>query len=108
VITAAVSSAHGVRLVRSMAAIPGWTATWHPRHGPAVPLSVRRDGIVQAVDVPPGQGTVTWRYTTPRFGTGLAVSAAAALCIAGLAVWRRHPRANALVEPRPERERQSV
>lgn len=76
---ATVSSAHGVRLLRSMAAIPGWSATWQPRGGRPVALSVRRDGVVQAVDVPPGQGTVTWRYTTPRLGTGLAVSATAAL-----------------------------
>lgn len=92
---ATVSSAHGVRLLRSMAAIPGWSATWQPRGGRPVPLSVRRDGVVQAVDVPPGQGTVTWRYTTPRLETGLAVSATAALLTLILSLadgrWGRSP-----------------
>ncbi|MBO0820892.1 MAG: hypothetical protein J2P26_08600, partial [Nocardiopsaceae bacterium] len=106
VTAATVSSAHGVRLVRSMAAIPGWTALWQPRHGRPVTLNVQRDGIVQAIDVPPGQGTVTWRYTTPRLELGLAVSAAAALCTAALAIGRgpRRRRAES-VAPGPERER---
>jgi hypothetical protein len=92
-IRATVSSAHGVRLVRSVAAIPGWSATWQPRTGGSpVTLSVVRDGIVQAVDVPPGDGTVTWHYTTPRFTAGLAISAAAALATLLLAVAGRRRR----------------
>ena len=63
---ATVYSPQGVRVVRSVAAIPGWTATWQPRQGPARALAVQRDGLVQAVDVPPGLGVVTWRYTPPR------------------------------------------
>jgi hypothetical protein len=72
--SAAVRSPHGVRLVRSVAAIPGWTASWRPRTGSAVPLAVQRAGVVQAVDVPPGTGVVTWTYTPPWFTIGLALS----------------------------------
>jgi hypothetical protein len=78
---AAVYSPHGIRVIRSVAAIPGWSARWQPRHGPAAALPVRRDGLVQAVDVPPGRGTVTWSYTPPGFLAGLAVSLAAALVL---------------------------
>jgi hypothetical protein len=71
---ATVFSPHGARLVRSVAAIAGWSATWQPRHGLAIPLAVQRDGLVQAVDVPPGRGVVTWKYTPPGFPAGLALS----------------------------------
>jgi len=74
---ATVFSPHGARVVRSVAAIPGWSATWQPRHGPATALTVQRDGVVQAVDVPPGLGVVTWSYTPPRFPAGLTLSLAA-------------------------------
>ena len=57
--------------------IPGWSATWQPRHGPAVALAVQRDGLVQAVDVPAGLGVITWSYTPPLFPAGLALSLAA-------------------------------
>ena len=79
---ATVYSPHGARVVRSVAAIDGWSATWQPRHGPAVPLTVQRDGLVQAVDVPPGLGVVTWSYTPPGFPVGLALSLAAAALVA--------------------------
>lgn len=92
VTTATVSSPHGVRLVRSVAAIPGWSATWQPRNGQPVTLSVLRDGLVQAVDVPPGMGTVTWHYTSPGFTAGLAVSATATLVTLVLAVVGRRQR----------------
>ncbi|MGH3070509.1 MAG: hypothetical protein ACRDMI_18260, partial [Streptosporangiaceae bacterium] len=59
---AAVFSPHGVRVIRSVAATAGWSATWHPRRGRAATLAVRRDGLVQAVDVPAGHGVVTWSY----------------------------------------------
>ena len=45
-----VSSSHGVRVIRSVAAMAGWSATWRPRHGTAAPLAVHRDGLVQAVE----------------------------------------------------------
>jgi hypothetical protein len=86
---ATVFSPHGVRVVRSVAAISGWSATWHPRHGPATALTVQPDGLVQAVDVPPGLGEVTWSYTPPGFPAGLALSLAAAALILGLLVLSR-------------------
>jgi hypothetical protein len=78
---AEVSSAHGVRVVRSVAAIPGWSATWHPRSGKPVPLAVGVDGLVQAVAVPPGTGVLTWTYTSPGFRAGAALSLVAALLL---------------------------
>jgi hypothetical protein len=86
---ATVFSPHGARVVRSVAAIFGWRATWHPRHGPATALTVQPDGLVQAVDVPPGLGEVTWSYTPPGFPVGLALSLAAAVLILGLLVLPR-------------------
>ena len=74
---ATVFSRHGARVVRSVAAIPGWSASWQPRQGPATTLTVQRDGVVQAVDVPPGLGVLTWSYTPPRFLAGLSLSLAA-------------------------------
>ena len=69
-----------------MAAIDGWSATWQPRHGPAVALTVQVDGLVQAVDVPPGLGVVTWSYSPPGFRAGLALSLAAAVLAAAALV----------------------
>jgi hypothetical protein len=86
---AAVISPHGVRVVRAVAFIPGWSATWHPAAGRATGLAVHRSGLVQAVDVPPGRGIVTWSYTPPRFVLGLVLSLAAAALILILACWRR-------------------
>ena len=73
---AAVRSQAGLRVIRSVAAIPGWTATWHPQHGAPTALTVQRAGVVQAVDVPAGRGVLTWSYRPPGLETGLAVSAA--------------------------------
>jgi len=78
---AAVVSPHGVRVVRSVTAIPGWGATWHPQRGPAVTLIVRRAGLVQAVDVPAGRGVLTWRYVPPWFMPGFALSLGAAAAL---------------------------
>jgi len=44
-------------------------------------LTVQRDGLVQAVDVPPGRGVVTWSYTPPGFPAGLVLSLAAAAIV---------------------------
>jgi len=46
---------------------------------------VRADGIVQAVDVPPGTGVLAWHYTTPHLAAGLGLSLAAGVAILG--VW---------------------
>jgi hypothetical protein len=84
--TATVYSPDGARVVRSVAAIDGWSATWQPRHGPAVALAVVRNGLVQAVDVPPGLGVVTWSYNPPGFRAGVDLSLAAAVVILGFLV----------------------
>ena len=86
---ATVFSPHGARVVRSVAAISGWSATWHPRHGPATALTVQPDGLVQAVDVPAGLGEVTWSYTPPGFRAGLALSLVAAALVLSLLVLSR-------------------
>ena len=86
---ARVFSPHGARVVRSVTAISGWSATWHPRHGPATALTVQPDGLVQAVDVPPGLGEITWGYIPPGFPAGLALSLAAAALVLGLLVLSR-------------------
>jgi hypothetical protein len=78
---AEVSSPRGVRVVRSVAAIAGWSATWHPRRGRPTTLAVSRAGLVQAVDVPPGSGVVTWSYVPPWFTAGLALSLGATALI---------------------------
>ena len=81
---ATVFTPHGARVVRSVAAIPGWTATWDPRDGPSVTLAVAVDGLVQAVDVPPGLGTLVFSYHPPGFTAGFAASLAALVILTGL------------------------
>ncbi len=82
----AVSSPAGVEVVRSVAAIAGWKAVWTPNGGgPPRRLPVRRTGVVQAVDVPPGRGVLTFTYEPSGAHTGFALSlAAAAVVLAGL------------------------
>jgi hypothetical protein len=101
---AAVRSRHGVRLIRSVAAIPGWTATWHPRNGQARALAVRRAGVVQSVDIPPGSGVVTWSYAPPRFIASLALSLGAlAVLLLLAALWSRGLLAGRSRAARPSR-----
>jgi hypothetical protein len=88
---AEVLSPHGARVVRSVAATAGWSATWHPRLGPATTLVVGRAGPVQAVEVPPGRGVVTWSYLPPWFTAGLALSLAAIALILLLVIGHRSP-----------------
>ncbi|HEY3977493.1 MAG TPA: hypothetical protein VGM79_09495 [Streptosporangiaceae bacterium] len=83
---AAVASPHGVRVIRSVAATAGWTATWQPRGGRPVIVPVRRAGLVQSVDLPAGRGVVTWTYTPPSFTAGFALSSGATAVILGLAI----------------------
>lgn len=83
---ARVSSPHGVWVVRAVAAIPGWSATWTPAgSGVAVPLALRRHGVVQSVRVPQGRGTLTWRYRAPGLRTGGILSGAALVTVLALA-----------------------
>jgi len=86
---AVVRSPRGVRVIRAVAAIPGWTATWQPHRGPSRTLVVRRAGIVQAVDVPPGRGVVTWSYAPPRLAEGLALSGTALAIVVLIGGWSR-------------------
>lgn len=85
----------GVRLrrravvVRSEAYMPGWRVTAVPvAGGPARLLTVVPRGLVQAVRVPAGAYTLTYRYRPPGLDLGLAGTGAglAALLGAGL-VW---------------------
>ena len=83
---AAVSSPLGATVIRSAAAIPGWTARWQPAgRGTATVLPVRRSGLVQAVTVPAGRGSLSWRYSPPGARSGLLISLAALIVLAGLA-----------------------
>ena len=82
----AVQSSRGVRITRSVADIPGWTATWQPATGPACSLAVHRAGLVQAVDVPAGRGILTWRYSPPLGAAGLALSLVALSLLALLLI----------------------
>jgi hypothetical protein len=83
---AAVDTPHGAELVRAVTDIPGWTATWTPSTGGAGrTLTVRRSGLVQAVDVPAGQGVVTWYYHAPGVIPGLILSVLGVVLLAALA-----------------------
>jgi hypothetical protein len=84
---AAVSSSHGVDVIRSEAAIPGWTATWHPDAGPALTLPIHRVGLVQGVEVPAGHGILTWTYDPPGWTAGWLFSACALVVLVILLVW---------------------
>ncbi len=99
--SAAVSSPHGVRVVRSVAAIPGWTATWKPAHGPPVTLSVGRSGLVQSVVVPPGRGVLTWTYDAPGFLYGALLSLFGVVLVILLLLARRSRLAALLRYRRP-------
>lgn len=77
---ALVSSPHGVDVVRAVASVPGWTASWAASSGPPRPLAVRSLGVVQVVSVPAGRGVITWRYAAPSLFAGEL------LCIASLAL----------------------
>jgi hypothetical protein len=108
---AEVSSPHGVTVVRAVAAIPGWSATWRASGtGVTRPLVVARADLVQAVTVPAGRGTVTWTYDPPGARLGLGISAGGVVAMLGLVavvlVWRRRsrttpqaPRSIAVVSP---------
>ncbi len=84
-----VSSSGGVRVTRSVAAIPGWSALWSPVHGPPTTLPVHTVGVVQEVTVPPGHGLLTWSYRAPGLAAALVLSAVGAV---GLVVLLAGPR----------------
>ncbi|HVC15154.1 MAG TPA: hypothetical protein VND62_09890 [Acidimicrobiales bacterium] len=88
---ALVSSPRGADVVRAVAALPGWTASWtaastrgrsaHPR-----PLTVHRTGVVQSVRAPAGRGVLSWRYTAPGLLLGEVLSMAALAVLVALLV----------------------
>jgi hypothetical protein len=91
--SAVVSSPRGAEVIRAVASIPGWSATWWPG-GATVPrkLAVHRSGVVQAVDVPAGRGVLTWQYTPPGLNAGAWSTLAGALVLVALWLWPRWTR----------------
>ena len=83
---ALVSSPHGVDVVRAVAAIPGWIASWTPASGPPRRLAVHRLGAVQVVRAPAGRGVVTWRYVAPSLLAGELSSVASVAVVAAIVV----------------------
>lgn len=85
--SASVSSPHGVVVVRSVAAIEGWTATWRSDGSrTAVALPVQRVGAVQAVTVPAGRGVLHWVYDAPGLRTAELAGAGGLVALGGLVV----------------------
>jgi len=83
--TVSVRSPEGAVLIRSVAAIGGWRATWQPAGGgPTERLAVTRDGLVQAVRVPPGAGTVRFAFRQPGFATASLLGLVGLVGLAGL------------------------
>ena len=84
--TVAVTSAAPATIVRSVADIPGWSATGN-HDGRAETIALHRDGLVQSFAVPEGTTLVTFNYAPPGLGASLAASGLgiAAMLILGLA-----------------------
>ncbi|MGO8874348.1 MAG: hypothetical protein ACLQNG_01075 [Acidimicrobiales bacterium] len=82
-------------LVRSVAALPGWRATLE-HAGRLSEVPVRRHGLVQSIDVPAGDSTVTFFYVAPGWALAQVVALLGALGCAALvlapAVARRRRR----------------
>ena len=84
--TVAITSAAPATIVRSVADIPGWSATGE-HDGRSEAILLRRDGLVQSFAVPEGTTLVTFAYAAPGLGAGLAASGLglAAMVLLGLA-----------------------
>jgi hypothetical protein len=83
--SAVVDSPGGAEVVRGVAFLPGWTATWTPSSGGSTTtLAVRSSGLVQAVDVPGGRGVVTWSYRAPGVVAGLVLTGLGVLVLVAL------------------------
>lgn len=75
-----------VALIRSMAYLPGWRATaFNLKTGASRPLSVRRNGLIQQVSVPPGTWTIHFHYHAPYIELGLATTTMGFLSLFGVA-----------------------
>lgn len=104
-----VSAARPGTLVRSVADIPGWQATERPAGALAAdahPVTIRRHGLVQAVQVPAGRTIVSFDYRPPGWPAAktaslAGVAAAIALALLGAGVGRRREELESLPEPEP-------
>ena len=73
---------HGIRVVRSVTAIAGWSATWHPRRGPPAALAVEPSRPrPEPSTFRRASGVVTWSYAAAVVHGGLALSLVAAALI---------------------------
>jgi hypothetical protein len=88
-----VSATRPVEVVRSEAYLPGWSVQAVPAGGGAGrTLSVDEKGLVQAVRVPAGRWTLTFRYHPSGLDVGLGTTAAGLVALVVLAAvwwWRR-------------------
>ncbi|MDA8290857.1 MAG: hypothetical protein M0Z33_04135, partial [Actinomycetota bacterium] len=81
--TVSVDSTVPVTLVRSVADIPGWTATI-THDGTTTSRPVGRLGVVSAVRLAAGRSLVRFSYAAPGLDAGLAASAAGLALLLGL------------------------
>jgi hypothetical protein len=91
--TVAITSAAPATIVRSVADVPGWSATGD-HDGRAKVIALHRDGLVQSFSVPKGTTLITFTYAPPGLGAGLAASglgivAILLLALAAIALSRR-------------------
>ena len=71
--TVSITSGRRATVVRSVADIPGWSATGlHDGH--SSPVALHRDGLVQSFSVPQGTTLVTFAYDAPGLKAGLGLS----------------------------------
>ncbi len=83
-----VSTAHPVRLLRSVAYQRGWTADLTPLGGGAVRVErVEQLGLIQAIRVPAGRYRVVWRYAPKGLIFGGAITVGSAAISAALAAF---------------------
>jgi hypothetical protein len=95
-----VSSPDGALVVRSVADIPGWSATWQPAgSGNRRALPIVRHGLVQAVAVPAGHGTLRWRYHPPGVTVSLVLTAVGLLGLVGTAGYLVVRRTRRVIDP---------
>ena len=73
-------------LVRSVAYADGWSAQLHSSDGTTTSVPVRRLGLVQAVAIPEGVTTITWRFEPPGLKVGLWLTLLAGGGMTALAV----------------------
>jgi hypothetical protein len=84
--TVEVDTPQRVLLIRGVADLPGWQVTVVTA-GRAEPATLRRLGVVQAVELPAGRSVVTFTYDPPGLTLGSALAAAGcALSLALLAL----------------------